>query len=97
MGYCGKCGQHYNCHYSEHDEECDGGKPTIEPNSQEDFEMSKIDKLLGMFVLSRGIKKDSLSNPIEAHTFYDLTYEDEKWTVVKHGTVVIKKDKIKYN
>ena len=22
MGYCGKCNQHYDCHYTVHEEEC---------------------------------------------------------------------------
>lgn len=59
--------------------------------------MDKIDKLLGMFLLSRGINHDSFGKPIENMTFYDLTFENGLWTIVKHGTVIIKKDKIQEN
>ena len=38
MGYCGKCNQHYDCHYLEHDEECEGEEKFIpNPNSKEDM------------------------------------------------------------
>ena len=26
MGYCGKCNQHYDCHYTVHEDECPGSK-----------------------------------------------------------------------
>ena len=38
MGYCGKCNQHYDCHYTEHDEECTGEENFIpDPNNKEDM------------------------------------------------------------
>ena len=27
-GYCGRCNQHYECHYTVHDEECPGFEET---------------------------------------------------------------------
>lgn len=36
-GYCGKCNTHYDGHYSEHDDECEG-EEMIEQGSVEDFE-----------------------------------------------------------
>ncbi len=37
-GYCGKCQTYYNCHYTEHDFECEGEPRRIEQGSEEDFE-----------------------------------------------------------
>ena len=38
MGYCGKCNQHYDCHYSEHDDECTGHEEFIpDPNNKDDM------------------------------------------------------------
>ena len=37
-GYCGRCQTHYDCHYIEHDEECEGSPRMIEQGSMEDFE-----------------------------------------------------------
>jgi hypothetical protein len=31
MGYCGKCNQHYDCSYTEHDKECEE-KEVYKPN-----------------------------------------------------------------
>ena len=37
-GYCGKCQAHYNCHYTEHDLDCEGEPHRIEQGTEEDFE-----------------------------------------------------------
>ena len=37
-GYCGRCQTHYDCHYTEHDEECEGSPRMIEQGSMEGFE-----------------------------------------------------------
>lgn len=42
-GYCGRCNTHYNCHYSEHDEECEGGNEGIVSSSEEDFERQRVE------------------------------------------------------
>ena len=40
MGYCGKCNQHYDCHYTVHDEEC-SGEELPEMDEHDRFEHEK--------------------------------------------------------
>ena len=40
-GYCGICNTHYNCHYTEHDEECKKESEKIKSDSIEDFERQR--------------------------------------------------------
>ncbi|GMT49864.1 MAG: hypothetical protein IEMM0008_1403 [bacterium] len=40
-GYCGRCNSHYDCHYTEHDKECEGQETGIISGSVEDFEQQR--------------------------------------------------------
>ena len=37
-GYCGKCQTYYDCHYTEHDRECECEPQRINQGSDGDFE-----------------------------------------------------------